>query len=401
MRILIIKLSSIGDVVQTLPALRALRNSLERRGVKMGSGSGRGYGEKGYGACEIDWLVEEPSSSVLRNNPLIDNLIIVKKHGWTRDSLGNLRTARRLAARRYDLVMDFQGLFKSALWALAARGRRVIGFANARELSTLALSEKAPAYDPERHAVLRYIDLVQAAMNEEGSHAAAAEAEEEDVAFPLHMGEENLSHIREILSPMGLMAGGVEEAERAEETENPFFIIVPRARWKKKLWVDEKFMELGRIITKKYGLEAVIVGSEEDKGAAERIKKGIGPRAHNLAGTVDLRGLAALMRLARFCVTLDSGPMHIAVAAGLPVVALFGPTAPWRTGPIGSAHRVVRKGLSCSPCFRKKCSNPRCMTEIEVAEVVEAVERLGLSLPVPQAQTTKAAEVAASMRRQH
>ncbi|MFQ5353575.1 MAG: glycosyltransferase family 9 protein [Thermodesulfobacteriota bacterium] len=388
MRILIIKLSSIGDVVQTLPALRALRNALERRGVRGGSGGGSAKGGSGATRAEIDWLVEEPSSSVLRNNPLIDNLFVVSKKGWTRDSRANIRTARELAARHYDLVLDFQGLFKSAVWAVATRGRRVIGFSNSRELSTLVLNEKAPAYDPERHAVLRYIDLVKAAMSE-GPVGGAALAEEKDVDFPLYMGEENLVHTRGLLSEAGLAneAGGGERTS-AEGAENPFFIIAPRARWKKKLWVDESFMELGRIITEKYGLEAVIVGSEDDKGAAEVIKKGIGERAHNLAGKVDLSGLAALMRLARFCVTLDSGPMHIAVAAGLPVVALFGPTAPWRTGPIGRGHVVVRKGLSCSPCFRKKCADPRCMTEITVAEVLGAVEGLGLTLPSSSQQST-------------
>jgi len=352
MRVLIIKLSSIGDVVQTLPALRALRTAFEKRGAKGGQ------------RAEIDWLVEEPSSSVLKGNPLIDNLFIVNKKGWTRDSRANIRTARQLAERQYDLVMDFQGLFKSALWCVAARGKRVIGFANSRELSTLALSEKAPAYDLDRHAVLRYLDLVKAAFDE----APYVEAGAQDVDFPLYVGEENLDHIRELLRALGV---------KAEGPANPFFIIVPRSRWKKKLWDDDKFMELGRIITGKYGLEAVIVGAEADKGAAEKIKKGIGAGAHNLAGSMDLTGLAALMRLARFCVTLDSGPMHIAVAAGLPVVALFGPTAPWRTGPIGRGHVVVRKGLECSPCFRKKCSDPRCMTEITVDEVLKAVKGLG------------------------
>ncbi|MFQ5428331.1 MAG: glycosyltransferase family 9 protein [Thermodesulfobacteriota bacterium] len=382
MRILIIKLSSIGDVVQTLPALRALRNALERRGVKGGSDRGTTRGDIKGTRAEIDWLVEKPSASVLRNNPLIDNLFVVSKKGWTRDSRGNIRTARELAARRYDLVLDFQGLFKSALWAVAARGKRVMGFANSRELSTLVLSEKAPAYDPERHAVLRYIDLVQAAMSE-GPEGEAAVAEEKDVDFPLYMGEESLDITRELLCDAGLAnkASAGSKGGAAEREELPFFIIAPRARWKKKLWDDESFVELGRIITKKYGLEAVIVGSGEDRAAAEMIKKGIGPRAHNLAGKMDLTGLAALMRLAQFCVTLDSGPMHIAVAARLPVVALFGPTAPWRTGPIGSGHVVVRKGLSCSPCFRKKCHDPRCMTEITVAEVLGAVERLGLKLP--------------------
>ncbi len=369
MKILIIKLSSIGDVVQTLPALRALRTALERRGAK------------GKNEAEIDWLVEEPSSSVLRNNPLIDNLFIVSKNGWTRQSRANIKTARQLAARQYDLVMDFQGLFKSAVWAVAARGKRVIGFANSRELSTLTLSEKAPAYDPERHAVLRYIDLVNAAMRLD-PNGGAAPAGEKDVDFPLYVGGEALDHARELLRHIGVRAGG-------KGVENPFFIIVPRSRWKKKLWDDEKFMELGRIITQKYGLLALIVGAEGDKEAARKIAKGIGPRAHNLAGTVDLTGLAALMRLARFCVTLDSGPMHIAVAAKLPVVALFGPTAPWRTGPIGKGHIVVRKGLECSPCFRKKCDDPRCMTEITVAEVLEAVKGLGLLPPLTPSQGGK------------
>ena len=377
MKVLIIKLSSIGDVVQTLPALRALRAALEKRASRGGP------------KAEIDWLVEEPSSSVLRGNPLIDNLIVVSKGGWTRESRANIRTAKWLAARQYDLVMDFQGLFKSALWAVAVRGKRVIGFANSRELSHLALSEKAPAYDPDRHAVLRYLDLVQAALGEgreggaaEGAGAPAEEksveglaAEAEDVEFPLYVSPGAMEQAREALERAGVMTLSKEEES---SLESPFFVMVPRSRWRKKLWVDEKFIELGRILTRRYGLRAVIVGGDGDRAAAGRIKRGIGRMAHNLAGRVDLTGLAALMRLARFCVTLDSGPMHIAVAAGAPVVALFGPTAPWRTGPFGKGHRVVRKDLPCSPCFRKKCRNPRCMSEIEVTEVLGAVERLGV-----------------------
>jgi len=72
-------------------------------------------------------------------------------------------------------------------------------------------------------------------------------------------------------------------------------------------------------------------------------------------------------------VTTDTGPMHIAAAMGTPVVALFGPTAPWRTGPFGDGHVVIRKELPCSPCFKKKCTDPRCMGTIEVEEVLQAV----------------------------
>ena len=374
MKVLIIKLSSIGDVVQTLPALRVLRAALEQNR------------SKGEPAPEIDWIVEEPSSSVLRDNPLIDNLIVVSKGGWTRESRANIRTAKWLAARQYDLVIDFQGLFKSALWAIAARGKRVIGFANSRELSHLAFSEKAPAYGPDRHAVLRYIDLVWAALGERKAPGEGPDHELEteagDVEFPLYISPEAMDRAREALKRAGLDLG----KEEAQREKSPFFVIVPRSRWKKKLWVDEKFIELGRLLARRYGLRVVVVGSAADREAAARIKRGIGSAAYNLAGKTDLTGLAALMRLARFCVTLDSGPMHIAVAAGTPVVALFGPTAPWRTGPFGKGHRVVRKDLPCSPCFRKKCKNPRCMTEIEVAEVFGAVERLGV-LPAPRRES--------------
>ncbi len=362
MKVLIIKLSSIGDVVQTLPALRALRASLERRA---GAGTPR---------PEIDWLVERPSASVLQGNPLIDNLVVVSKRGWTRESRASIRTARWLAARHYDLVMDFQGLFKSAVWAIAARGRRVIGFANARELSHLALSEKAPPYDPERHAVLRYIDLVRAAMKEgAGKSRPELPVDEENIEYPLHVSERDMEAARE-----ALFEAGVNNGVEGGGVERPFFVMVPRSRWKKKLWDDGKFIELGRALASRHGLGVVIAGGEAERRAAEEIKRGIGEAAYNLAGRVDLAGLAALMRLARFCVTLDSGPMHIAVAAGTPVVALFGPTAPWRTGPFGRGHVVVRKDLPCSPCFRKKCADPRCMSGITVEDVLRAVEGLGV-----------------------
>ena len=358
MRVLIIKLSSIGDVVQTLPALRLLREGLERRG-------------RGGERAEIDWLVEGPSSTILRSNPLIDNVVVARRRGWTRHGRESMRTARWLASRRYDLVIDFQGLLKSALWAIAARGRRVLGFANARELSHLALTEKAPPYDPERHAVLRYMDLARIALGEDAPGPAPGTM---DVDYPLYLGEEAMDRAREALLRAGASAG--EAQGRTGESERPFFVLAPFSRWKKKLWDYEKFSALGRAIVERHGLSAAVVGGPSQRETAERICRGMGGGGFNLAGALDLQGLAALMRLARFSVTLDSGPMHISVAAGTPVVALFGPTAPWRTGPFGRGHVVVRRDLPCSPCFRKRCADPVCMSGITVQEVLRAVEGL-------------------------
>src|SRR5574340_681190 len=130
-KVLIVKLSSIGDVVHTLPALYSIRQGFEKKGIR----------------AEIDWLVEEAASSVLAGNPLIDNVIVVKNRGWLRDMIRNLKTAKAIHSRHYDIVLDFQGLLKSAVWVAASRGKRRIGFSNAREMSHIFLNEKAAPYD--------------------------------------------------------------------------------------------------------------------------------------------------------------------------------------------------------------------------------------------------------------
>ena len=112
---------------------------------------------------------------------------------------------------------------------------------------------------------------------------------------------------------------------------------------------------------------------------AKRTKKarpyaGSRAKAINLAGLIDLKGWR-LMSLCLFAITVDTGPMHIAQAAGAKVIALFGPTAPWRTGPYGKGHIVIRTGIPCSPCFKKKCPDPKCMSGIKVEDALNAIER--------------------------
>jgi ADP-heptose:LPS heptosyltransferase len=132
-KILIVKLSSIGDVVHTLPALESLDRGFRKKGIK----------------ARIDWLVEEAASSVLENHPLINELIVVKR-GWGKNFAANWKAAKALKAREYDLVLDFQGLLKSGIWVYLSKGKKRVGFSNARELSHLAYNEKLPAYDIEQ-----------------------------------------------------------------------------------------------------------------------------------------------------------------------------------------------------------------------------------------------------------
>lgn len=330
MKVLIVKLSSIGDVVHTLPALASLRKGLGKE-------------------ARIDWLVEEAASGILKSNPLIDNVITVKR-GWLKNFSHNLEKARFLSSERYDIVLDFQGLLKSGIWVYLSKGKRRIGFSNARELSHVFLNEKLPPFDIERHAVERYLDLA--------AYAGGAKGE---VTFPLSVNEDAKAGVLSVLKEKGLSEG------------EPFFVIIARARWKTKLWSDEKFIELARKIAAKTGFKAVLAGGSEDKDGLDVMRGKIGDGAINLAGLTDLNALSALLSLSRFTVTVDSGPMHIAAALGVKVAAIFGPTAPWRTGPYGKGHIVLRNGVGCSPCFKKDCTDLKCMDGITPEDVLNAL----------------------------
>ena len=342
MRILIIKLSSIGDCVHTLPALYALKEGFLCKDAK------------------VDWLVEEAASSVLKGHPLIDE-VIVSKRGWRRSLGYNLNISRYLKSKKYDIVIDFQGLAKSAIWVLLSGGRRKVGFSNARELSHLFLNDKALAYDPDMHAVDRYMELSRLVSGYGG-----------EVVFPVHIDSEAGARVASLLSEAGISKG------------EPFIVLFPVARWATKLWTVKGFLEVTRAIINRFAVKVVFAGATEDREYLGRIIKiACGGAAGSGAvdgGVVDLTGktglmeLAALLRLSRLVVTVDTGPMHIASAVGTPVVALFGPTAPWRTGPYGDNHIVIRKALSCSPCFKRVCpTDNECMRDITTEEVLGAI----------------------------
>jgi heptosyltransferase-1 len=153
-----------------------------------------------------------------------------------------------------------------------------------------------------------------------------------------------------------------------------FVAVNPVAFWETKLWEDEKFAELCDRLREELGIGIVLTGGEA--GPLDRIRAMMTTEAVNLGGRTTLRELACLYRQAALVITTDSGPMHLAAAVGTPVIALFGPTDPVRTGPYGPGHRVIRRGLDCMPCFRRRCDTPRCMTEISVEEVFEAVRKM-------------------------
>lgn len=347
MKILIIKLSSIGDVVHTLPSLYAIRQR--------------------YPDAVIDWLVEEAASDIIKGHNLLNDCIIVKRKKWLKKplSIDTWRNAaavvRILRSKSYDIVIDFQGLVKSGIWAFLSKGKRRIGFSNTKELSGIFLNEALPPYNPDIHAVDRYLSLAK--------HIGAETA---NVEFPMPHSESEMRKAVSILKAKGIWEG------------QPFVVVNPMARWETKLWGNEMFALLCNMVMDKFGSKIVLTGSASMYDEIEKIKsltdklvpEGFNRgRAINLAGMTGLKELTEIINLSKMVVTVDSGPMHIAAAIGKPVVALFGPTAPWRTGPYGDGHIVVRKELDCSPCFLKKCKNLKCMKDIKVEDVMTAVEK--------------------------
>jgi heptosyltransferase-1 len=332
-RILLIKLSSLGDVIHALPTLEALR-SLFPQG-------------------HITWLVEDINAPLLTGHPALDEVWPVPRprlgNGKFLQNIGELLgVARRLREEPFDLVVDLQGLLKSAVWVALVRGKRKVGYDRTRECSYLPLTERLAPFDPEAHAVLRCLNVAR--------HLGAAAA---PLRFRLGLPPpEEMSHV---LPP---------------EPDQRLAVLHPGARWPTKLWPAAHWAALAGWLVREKGFQVALTGSQGDRELAGDIAVLAEVPLINLAGRTSLAELAGLLQKARLAVTTDTGPMHLACALGTPVVALFGPTAPWRTGPFGEGHEVVRLAFPCSPCFRRRCPEPRCLTKLPVSRAQEAVEKI-------------------------
>jgi lipopolysaccharide heptosyltransferase I len=314
MRILIVKPSSLGDVVHALPTVNLIRRRFPQ--------------------AHISWLINNTLASLLSRSPIIDELILFERHRF--GSLTQLpqfgKFLGTLGRRQFDVALDLQGLLRSGVMTWATRAGRRIGLSDAREGAGCFYTEIVSV--PRAHAVDRYL----LAARHLGCDTTPVE-------FPLGVSE---SVARE-----GLIA------------------VSPSARWATKLWGGDKFAELIRCLPRE---RVVLTGSAAERELANQIAQG----CRNLAGQTDLFQLAELYRRCCVVITNDSGPMHLAAAVGTPVVAIFGPTDPALTGPYGSQHVVLRAGIACSPCFKDYCANRvqmECMKLVSVEPVLEAAKK--------------------------
>jgi 3-deoxy-D-manno-octulosonic-acid transferase/heptosyltransferase-1 len=344
MNILIVKTSAIGDVTHTLPALHCLRRH--------------------YPRARITWLVEEAAAELLAGHRGLDRVLVSRRKRWSAALGCGAGAARQAAAEalafvgalrdtRYDLLLDFQGLLKSGVLVALARAERKVGFGRGMahaEGSWLFLNERIPAVDMDIHALDRELHLLRA--------IGVATPE---VVFDLPISESHRQKVAKLLERGGL------------DHRRPLVAINPQATWPTKLWFEDRFAELADRLQER-GCAVVFTGSPADRPVIARISGGMKRAPLNLAGETSLLELAALYQASRVVVSTDTGPMHIAAAAGARVVAIFGATAPWRTGPWGDQHLVLRTELDCGPCLKKSCERDlACMRGISVEMVERAV----------------------------
>ena len=332
-KILILKPSSLGDVVHALPVLRLLKLSLPE--------------------SQIHWWIDERLAPLLEGDPDIHTLHHFMRRGWhtPRGISQNLRTARTLRRERFDWVLDLQGLARSAVFAWVANGGLTLGPDSSREGARIFYDRSIPRPTPNAHAV-----------------------------------DWNLAFLRELAVPVdrpfewlprrASAAQSVQQQASQHGKDCRWIFFCPGARWMNKRWPVAHFQELATcLLAADPALRIAIVGSVEDQPLGRAITSAGGARCLDLTGRTTLPELIEWLRLASVVITNDSAPMHLAAALGRPVVALFGPTHPGRTGPYHAPGKVLQATLPCVPCLRRTCAwaTPNeCLLSLTPAMVADA-----------------------------
>ena len=335
--ILVVKPSSLGDVIHTFPAVDLIRRC--------------------YPDAFISWVVNDSLVGVVELLPSVDEVIV-----FNRKRLGRLGHCheflfflRELRQHKYDLALDFQGLFRSGLISFASGAPRRIGFRCAREQAGLFYTEKVFLPANLKHAVDKNVFLVRSAL---------------EIAEPMQLPtlEANRDFVKgaqRLFSQHGLSEGG------------PLLAVAPASRWLSKTWPADFFAGvLDRVSSAVPSLRCWVLGTQEEQGVVESvIASCTNCRPCNLAGTTNIGTLTEMLRCSDVLLTNDSGPMHLAAALKVPTVAMFGPTDPELTGPYGDNHHVFIGNCRQGPCFSRNCPFEKrtCVENVSVESVAAAV----------------------------
>jgi len=311
LKILILKPSSLGDVIQALPVLRLLKRHRPD--------------------AEIFWWIDSALAPLLEDDPDLAGVIRFERKRWAhpRHWPEMLRSVRWMRAQRFDLVIDLQCLARSGAFAWFARGEQLVGLDEAREGARGFYDLAIPRRSFHTHAADWYLDVLPA------------------LNVPVHRNFDWLP-VRPAVAAAVRARWPVEKSR--------WILLQPGARWENKRWPAQHFCTLVRQLANDLpGVRFAILGGRDEQPLGATIAAAATDRCLNLCGATSLPEMVEWIRLGDLMVTNDSGPMHVAAALGKPLVALFGPTEPRRTGPYGQLENVLRRELPCSPCLKSTC----------------------------------------------
>ena len=339
--LLIVRTSSLGDILHSMPLAGALKRACP--------------------ACRVTWLVEERYADLLSGNPWVDRIVRVRFRQWRRD----LRSAegrrgwrgllRYLRKARFDVAIDPQGLLRSGLLGCWSGAPVRIGFPLGwvREPLNRLFTNVQPASMPARaHVIDRNLALL---------HPLGIRTRERSFFF--HVPPEIEAEVFSF----------VEQAAAAGQ--GPRVAVHPGAGWPTKQWAVERFAEVARRLMRQWGARVFVFWGPGERGLADRLLGQL-PSGACPVPEMGIKAAIAFLRQCDLFLGGDSGPLHLASALGRPVVGLFGPSDPVRNGPFLGHSRVVRAASPCGPCYRRRCQRPGCMDTISTDRVWCALTEL-------------------------
>lgn len=332
-RILIIRLSAIGDVMITTPVSRALREALPD--------------------AFLAWVVEPKAADVLNGNPYLDEVIRWDRTKGSLSPRDMFELSRQLKPYRFDYAIDCQGLLRSALVARISGARRIIGNSGAKEHADLLYHEKIPRRAEDPSSRQRCLDL----LSPLGIHSS-----DRRMLFPLD--EAARDNAQQLL----------READLGEGQQ--YACLVPATTWKQKHWFEERWSELSDLLRLRLGIRSVVLGGPGDQPMATRIAEASRQSAVPLAGKTDLKTAGALLEGATVTIAVDTFLMHASVAVGAPTVGLCGASG-WPGFQDYPDFSLLREEMACSPCYHSPTCGGRldCMRALTAERVFEAVEK--------------------------
>jgi lipopolysaccharide heptosyltransferase II len=335
-KILILKPSSLGDVIQAIPVLRLLK--LHRP------------------ASRIHWCIDSSLAPLLEGDPDLEGVVRFERNRWARPKHwpGLWRTVGWLRDQDFDLVIDLQCLARSGIFAWLANGQLLVGLDEPREGARGFYDIIVPRATYHTHAVDWYLAVLRA------------------LKIPVHW---NFTWLPE-------RAPVVREIRRKWHPETARWIVLqPGARWLNKRWPAENYVELIRqLASRRPRFKFAILGSAAERPLGNAVSRADSERCLDLTGQLSLPEMVEWIRLSELMIANDTGPMHAAVALGKPLVAIFGPTEPRRTGPYNQLQSVLQSAVPpCVPCMKSRCAYVKpleCLRLIPPADVLVRAEKL-------------------------